>query len=218
MVVGLLGIGFSILRRRPPGVVKGGVAGFSCSAFRAVFFRVCGMFPGGVLSAGTPYCRIGCGESPTRPIWRTSRMTKRKQSAAEIAAYRELARAAANLRRAQEAAERKQLKPPMSSVPTDQVHTAQRFQESVGSSPDASRLGSAAASGVVPELLTTKQAAALVGCGERTFWAWSRSGLAPAPLKIGLGLRPAVRYRRTDIMAWIAAGCPRVDGREQVAR
>jgi predicted DNA-binding transcriptional regulator AlpA len=71
----------------------------------------------------------------------------------------------------------------------------------------------AATDGIVPELLTTKQAAALAGCGERTFWAWSRSGLAPAPLKIGLGLRPAVRYRRADILAWIAAGCPRVDGK-----
>jgi predicted DNA-binding transcriptional regulator AlpA len=145
-------------------------------------------------------------------------MTKRKLTAAENAAYRELARAAAKLRRAQEAAERKQLKTFTPSVPTDQQHTAQQLQEPAGSSPNASSLGSAAASGVVPELLTTKQAAALVGCGERTFWAWSRSGLAPAPLKIGLGLRPAVRYRRTDIMAWIAAGCPRIDGRKHVAR
>lgn len=71
-----------------------------------------------------------------------------------------------------------------------------------------------AAGGIQAELLTTAEAARLAGCGERTFWAWSRSGLAPAPLKIGLGLRPAVRYRRADILAWIAAGCPRVDGRD----
>jgi predicted DNA-binding transcriptional regulator AlpA len=68
--------------------------------------------------------------------------------------------------------------------------------------------------GMTPELLTTKQAAQLAGCGERTFWAWSRSGLAPAPVKIGYGTRPAVRYRRGEIMGWIAAGCPRVDGRD----
>lgn len=67
--------------------------------------------------------------------------------------------------------------------------------------------------GIQAELLTTKQAAELAGVGERTFWAWSRSGIAPAPLKIGLGTRPAVRYRRSDIMAWIASGCRRTDGR-----
>lgn len=66
---------------------------------------------------------------------------------------------------------------------------------------------------IVPELLTTKQSADLAGCGERTWWAWSRSGLAPRPLQIGHGTRPAVRYRRSEILAWIAAGCPRVDGK-----
>jgi predicted DNA-binding transcriptional regulator AlpA len=65
---------------------------------------------------------------------------------------------------------------------------------------------------IVPELLTTAEAAKLCGIGERTLWAWSRSGLAPAPIKIGYGLRPAVRYGRSEIMAWIAAGCPRVVG------
>lgn len=65
--------------------------------------------------------------------------------------------------------------------------------------------------GITPELLTTGEAARLAGCGERTFWAWSRSGLAPAPLKIGLGLRPAVRYRRSELLQWIQEGCPRVD-------
>jgi len=68
--------------------------------------------------------------------------------------------------------------------------------------------------GITPELLTTRQAAELAGVGERTWWAWSRSGLAPRPLQIGYGTRPAVRYRRADIMAWIAGGCRRVDGRD----
>lgn len=66
---------------------------------------------------------------------------------------------------------------------------------------------------ISPELLTTKQAAELAGCGERTWWAWSRSGLAPKPLTIGLGSRPAVRYRRGDVLQWIADGCPRCDGK-----
>ena len=34
--------------------------------------------------------------------------------------------------------------------------------------------------------------------------------IAPRPVKIGAGLRAAVRFRRSDVMAWIADGCPRV--------
>jgi len=64
-----------------------------------------------------------------------------------------------------------------------------------------------------PALLTTKQAAELCGCGERTLWRWSRSGIVPSPVKIGGGTRSAVRFRRDEYLAWIAAGCPRTDGR-----
>jgi len=60
---------------------------------------------------------------------------------------------------------------------------------------------------IVPELLKSKEAAQLVNVGERTLWRWSRSGTAPAPIKIG----GAVRYRRNELRAWIADGCPRVD-------
>ena len=35
----------------------------------------------------------------------------------------------------------------------------------------------------------------------------------PAPLKIACGLRPMVRYRRADTLAWISSNCPRVDGK-----
>ena len=65
------------------------------------------------------------------------------------------------------------------------------------------------ASNITPQLLTGKEAAALVNCGERTLWRWSRSGIAPKPIKIG-GM--AVRYRRDEYHEWIAAGCPRCDG------
>ena len=71
--------------------------------------------------------------------------------------------------------------------------------------------GSNGPAAIIPELLTSKQAAELCGIAERTLWSWSRSGLAPAPLKIGLGTRPAVRFKRSEYMAWIQAGCPRVD-------
>ena len=60
---------------------------------------------------------------------------------------------------------------------------------------------------VLAELLTTAQAAALCGIGERSLWRWSRCGIAPAPVKIG----GAVRYRRSEYVAWIANGCPRTD-------
>lgn len=63
-----------------------------------------------------------------------------------------------------------------------------------------------------PLLLTTKQAAAMCACGERTFWRWSRSGIAPSPIKIGDGKRAAVRYSRRAIMEWLEGGCARVDG------
>ena len=61
---------------------------------------------------------------------------------------------------------------------------------------------------IVPELLTTAQAARLLGIGERTLWRHSRSGTAPAPVTIG----GTVRYRRAELAAWIGAGCPRIDG------
>jgi predicted DNA-binding transcriptional regulator AlpA len=66
---------------------------------------------------------------------------------------------------------------------------------------------------IIPELLTTVEAAKLCGIGERTLWRWSRSGLAPRPVKIGFGRRAAVRYRRSEYLDWIAGGCKRCDGR-----
>ena len=60
---------------------------------------------------------------------------------------------------------------------------------------------------IVPELLTTAEAARLVGVGERSLWRYSHSGAAPAPVKIG---GTAVRYRRSDILDWIKAGCPKI--------
>ena len=62
---------------------------------------------------------------------------------------------------------------------------------------------------IVPELLTPAQTARLLSIGQRTLWRHSRSGAAPAPRKIG----GAVRYSRSEILEWIAAGCPRIDGR-----
>ena len=68
---------------------------------------------------------------------------------------------------------------------------------------------------ITPELLTTKQAAKLVNVGERTLWRWSRSGIAPAPVKIG---GSAVRYRRDQYLDWIFDDCPRCDRRRKGER
>ena len=59
----------------------------------------------------------------------------------------------------------------------------------------------------LPVLLTEKQAAELAGIKPRTWRRWTRSGLAPAPIKIGRGVRPAIRFRRDEILKWIEGGC-----------
>ena len=62
---------------------------------------------------------------------------------------------------------------------------------------------------VAPELLTLRQAAELCGVSQRTLWTWARSGASPPPLHIHKG---TCRYSRPAYVAWIAAGCPRVNG------
>ena len=59
------------------------------------------------------------------------------------------------------------------------------------------------------ELLTLPEVAELCQVAPRTVWGWARDGISPPPLKIGKG---TVRYSRAAYLAWIAAGCPRVDG------
>jgi predicted DNA-binding transcriptional regulator AlpA len=58
---------------------------------------------------------------------------------------------------------------------------------------------------VVPELLTLPQAAALVGMGARSLHRHAHDGRAPKPLTISRGM---VRWRRSELLAWIADGCP----------
>lgn len=94
----------------------------------------------------------------------------------------------------------------MSSIPFRPISDDDLAEVATAGSPTTPQ-----AVGIVPELLTVKQAAQLCGIGTRTLWRWSRSGIAPAPIKIGRGLRAAVRYRRQDLLAWIADGCPRVE-------
>lgn len=55
-------------------------------------------------------------------------------------------------------------------------------------------------------LLTARAAAALCGVSLRTWRQWDASGFVPAAISIGLRSK---RWRRDELEAWIAAGCPR---------
>jgi predicted DNA-binding transcriptional regulator AlpA len=57
---------------------------------------------------------------------------------------------------------------------------------------------------IAPELLTSSQAAQLCGIGESTFFRLHAAKKVPAPVKLG----GATRWARTELLAWIAAGCP----------
>ncbi|MGD9127162.1 MAG: helix-turn-helix domain-containing protein [Planctomycetia bacterium] len=63
----------------------------------------------------------------------------------------------------------------------------------------------------LPALLTESEAAEFVGIRPRTWRRWTRSGLAPAPIKIGRGERPAIWFRRDELVAWLESGCKPVD-------
>ena len=63
----------------------------------------------------------------------------------------------------------------------------------------------------LPELLTEPQTAELAGFSGRTWRRMTRSGVAPAPLRIGRGSRPMIRFRKSEILAWIENGCKPVD-------
>ncbi len=60
-------------------------------------------------------------------------------------------------------------------------------------------------------LLSAKEAAEEASVGLRTWHRMWRSGLAPRPVRIGLGTRPMTRWARADLEAWIAGGCRPVD-------
>ena len=62
------------------------------------------------------------------------------------------------------------------------------------------------------ELLTAAESAEMAGVAKRSWWRYVSSGKAPAPVRLG----GAVRWRRSELAEWIAAGCPRV--RKQVER
>jgi len=72
------------------------------------------------------------------------------------------------------------------------------------SSCEGGATGSSVPNLVVAVLLDVRAVAAMVGCSSRNIYRLSDGGRMPRPVKIGR----LVRWRRTDIEAWIAAGCP----------
>lgn len=62
------------------------------------------------------------------------------------------------------------------------------------------------------ELLTVADVARMLSCSQRSIWRWSGDGTLPPPMRLGSGARPAIRWRRTDLLRWIDSGCPRSDG------
>lgn len=65
---------------------------------------------------------------------------------------------------------------------------------------------------VAAELLTATESATVAGVKARTWWRYVSSGRAPRPIRIG----GVTRWRRSDILEWIEAGCPRVVARKGV--
>lgn len=64
------------------------------------------------------------------------------------------------------------------------------------------------------ELLTADEVARMCGMSKSTFLRLSNSGMAPASIK----LERLRRWRRKEILAWIAAGCPRKNTKSKNTR
>lgn len=56
---------------------------------------------------------------------------------------------------------------------------------------------------MVCELLTAMQLAELLNISERTLYRLKSRGSLPAPIQLG----GSVRWRRTEILEWVADGC-----------
>lgn len=68
---------------------------------------------------------------------------------------------------------------------------------------------------VSAELLSVRDVAALLGgCSTRHVYRMADAGRMPRPIKLG-GL---VRWRRAELMDWLAAGCPPVREARGAAR
>ncbi|WP_437186684.1 helix-turn-helix transcriptional regulator [Planctomicrobium sp. SH668] len=64
---------------------------------------------------------------------------------------------------------------------------------------------------IPPPLLTVDDLAAVLKVSKRTIWRMRSCCQLPKPVKVGGG----VRWRKSDIDAWIAQGCPTLPVRKQ---
>jgi predicted DNA-binding transcriptional regulator AlpA len=53
-------------------------------------------------------------------------------------------------------------------------------------------------------LITANSLAKLLGVSTRSVWRGEAAGLLPSPVRIGA----IVRWRRSEVLEWIEAGCP----------
>jgi len=65
-------------------------------------------------------------------------------------------------------------------------------------------MATAETTAAVPLLLTAEQAAALAGVSRSHWWSLHSAALVPLPVKLGR----ATRWRRDELAAWVAVGCP----------
>ncbi len=63
-------------------------------------------------------------------------------------------------------------------------------------------------------LLSADKVAALLDISERSLWRLRSAGAIPQPVRLG----GSVRWRREDILEWMAQGCPRGTSRENGRR
>jgi excisionase family DNA binding protein len=62
-----------------------------------------------------------------------------------------------------------------------------------------------------PLLITAEELARLLNTSERSIWRYLSAGDIPKPVRLGRG---TVRWRYEEIRAWIAAGCPKSEARD----
>lgn len=62
------------------------------------------------------------------------------------------------------------------------------------------------------QLLTTKEAAALLVIAEHTLQNMRTAGTGPLAVRIGSGRKAKVRYRRQDLADWVASRVEQVVG------
>jgi predicted DNA-binding transcriptional regulator AlpA len=66
-----------------------------------------------------------------------------------------------------------------------------------------------------PILLDVIQAAEMLNISRSTFWTLHDSGRVPRPLRLSPRV---IRWRREELAAWVAAGCPNREAWEKENR